>query len=90
MKRPLPTSFECGDCHGEGLTMDEDFDDGGRIYAATVICEGCAGCGRLSNCARCDAVMAGSTAELVGYICAGCVEQIDRSDQAEPRRRFVA
>ena len=73
------------------MTLDQDFDDEGQVYAVTVVCEGCAGSGSLCNCRRCDAVMPQSTAEMVGYLCAECVDRGQRSDQADEmsRRRRV-
>ncbi len=93
MRNPLPSSFGCDDCHGDGFTIDEDFDEEGLISKVSVTCEGCDGSGSLANCGRCDEPMPLLTAELSGYVCGSCVDRLDRRDQADElgtHRRYCA
>lgn len=93
MRNPLPSSFGCDDCLGDGFTIDEDFDDEGRVFKASVKCEGCDGSGSLANCGRCDEPMPLLAAELAGYVCGACVDRLDRrdqSDEAAGRRRLAS
>ena len=86
MKHPLHHSHECPDCFGQAGTWQWDWDgeDQQRVW---IECEGCANSGQMTNCDRCDEPLPVTTAELCGYLCAGCVDRGGRSDQADEMAR---
>lgn len=86
MKRPLHHVDECGECHGEGGTSQEDW-DGEAPRKVLVACEFCDSCGSTTSCDACGEGMPLTEAETNGYVCGPCLADFERTDaQAEISR----
>ena len=81
-----PRVQDCPECDGLGNGLADDYDDEGRITAHRVLCEACAGCGRLADCIECGEPQPYTEAAIHGAFCPACRTSLDVSDREAEER----